>query len=120
LKHEFAVRKRGAGLVRDGGTLQDLADDAVPLAGGHERSPAEQALLNDCYRHYVHGLGDGLRAVAELYLAGCTHKEIAARLGCVERTVERKVALLLRKWREMAAESLGGKADPPAAPGGGP
>jgi len=120
LRHEFGVRKRGAGQVRDGGLLEDLADGAVPLAAGTQQSPAEQALLNDCYRHYVHSLGNGLRDVAELHLAGCTHKEIAARLGCVERTVERKMAIILRKWQEIAVDSLAGEAGGPAAEALGP
>lgn len=111
LKHELGTQKRGAGRVHDESALESLiAGDgpAHPLdrAAGPERPPPELALLNDCYRHYVSGLSDPLRDFAELYLAGCTHREIADRLGCVERTVERKIALLLRKWQEMAAESL--------------
>jgi DNA-directed RNA polymerase specialized sigma24 family protein len=51
-------------------------------------------------------LPDRLRAVAERYLGGSTNKETAAALGCSERTVERKVALILERWQEMAAGSV--------------
>ena len=47
-----------------------------------------------------------LQAFAELYLAGCTHREIAERLACVERTVERKLALVLKKWQQQAEASV--------------
>ncbi len=41
-----------------------------------------------------------LRAVAMARLDGCTVVEIALRLGCVRRTVERKLALVARSWAE--------------------
>jgi DNA-directed RNA polymerase specialized sigma24 family protein len=111
IQHEVGVARRGGGRVRDEAAL-DGGDDSGPwgslqeLAAGNEHTPLEQALLKDCYRHYVDGLTEHLRDFAELYLAGCTHKEIAARKGCVERTVERKVALILEKWHAMAVDSV--------------
>jgi DNA-directed RNA polymerase specialized sigma24 family protein len=104
IKHEVAVQKRGAGQVRGGSAFDLLAGHGGPDDG--ERTPLEQVLLADCYRHYVDALPERLRAFAELYLAGCTNKETAAALGCSERTVERKVALILQRWQEMAAASV--------------
>jgi DNA-directed RNA polymerase specialized sigma24 family protein len=105
IKHEVAVQKRGAGQVR-GGSAFDLLAAASGAADDRARTPLEQALLADCYRHYVGALPERLRAFAELYLAGSTNKETAAALGCSERTVERKVALILERWQDMAAESV--------------
>ena len=99
IQHEVGTQKRSAGRTEGDAALQTLAAAAEP-------TPLEQALLNDCYTHFVGGLPEKLREVAELYLAGCTHKEIAAQLGCVERTVERKLALILKKWQDMAAASV--------------
>jgi DNA-directed RNA polymerase specialized sigma24 family protein len=106
------VQKRGGGKVQGGSVLEMLAaGTALPgegaLAAHAEPTPLEQALLNDAYRHYVGELPDHLRDFAELYLAGFTHKEIAARVGCVERTVERKLALVLKRWREIGLEHVG-------------
>jgi RNA polymerase sigma factor (sigma-70 family) len=104
IKHEVAVKKRGAGQVRGGSAFDLLADHAG--ADNSQRTPLEQALLADCYRHYVDALPERMRSFAELYLAGSTNKETAAALGCSERTVERKVALILERWQEMAATSV--------------
>jgi RNA polymerase sigma factor (sigma-70 family) len=109
IEHEFGVQKRGGNRVRDEaaqGSDSGLAGRVLELVQGAEPSPLEQAILHDCYSRFVSALGEGLREVAELYLAGFTHKEIAARLGCVERTVERKIALILKKWHAMAVDSL--------------
>jgi RNA polymerase sigma factor (sigma-70 family) len=102
VKHETAVQKRGAGRVMVGSGLGVLAEDPEP-------TPLEHALLNDCYRRYLDGLPEKLRPAAELYLAGCTHREIAERLGCVERTVERKLALVLTRWQALAQDSVDGQ-----------
>jgi RNA polymerase sigma factor (sigma-70 family) len=99
IRHEVGTQKRSAERTEGDAALQTLAGAAEP-------TPLEQALLNDCYTHFVGGLPDKLREVAELYLAGCTHRQIAERLGCVERTVERKLPLVLARWQEMAAAQV--------------
>jgi len=123
IERECGTQKRGGGRVRDEAALATLAGTGgegrgLEQAAGDEPSPLEQALLHDCYRHYVHGLADHLRPFAELYLAGCTHREITARMGCVERTVERKLALILKRWQEMAEAGVQEEAGPPASGGG--
>jgi RNA polymerase sigma factor (sigma-70 family) len=103
IEHEL-MQKRGGGRVLGEAALAALADvhQGLEQAAGAEPTPLEQALLSDCYQYYVAGLPARLRDFAELHLAGLTHKEMAAQLGCVERTVERKMALILKKWQEMA------------------
>jgi DNA-directed RNA polymerase specialized sigma24 family protein len=111
IKHEVAVQKRGGGRVRDEAMLHPSADssepgrglDAVPDPG---TTPAEQAMLHDCYDHYVNALPEHLRPFAELCLAGCTHHQIADQLGCTERTVDRKMVLIMAKWQRMTADSM--------------
>jgi DNA-directed RNA polymerase specialized sigma24 family protein len=90
-KHEMAV----GGQPREEGALGLLADDT-----GHP--PDEQALLNDCYRHYVGGLPDDLRAIAEMFLAGFSQEKIAGHIGCTERTVQRKIDRIRKRWKRMA------------------
>ncbi len=86
IEREMGTQKRGSGQVRDESALDRVHDPgpegrALDLATDPRRSPLEQATLNDCYRHYLTGLPEALRDFAECYLAGCTHKEIAQRLG---------------------------------------
>jgi RNA polymerase sigma factor (sigma-70 family) len=112
LKHEFGVRKRGGNRVRGEADLDDAGDSGA--GRGLEQvadaglSPAEITLLKDCYAHYVEALPDNLHDFAELYLTGLTYQEIGERLGCSERTVDRKMALILARWRQLAATALSG------------
>lgn len=114
IKHELGTQKRGGGRVRCEPALagptrgergRGLSLDEIPAAG---LTPDEQALLDDCYRHYVSTLPDHLRGFAEFYLAGLTYQEIADRLGCTERTVDRKMALILARWQRLAAGATAG------------
>jgi RNA polymerase sigma factor (sigma-70 family) len=97
--YELGTHKRGARMVQGESALDSLAADPAP-------TPLEEALLNDCYRQYIDGLPDKLRPFAEFHLGGFTNREIAERLDCVERTVERKINLIREKWRQRAADSL--------------
>lgn len=103
--------KRGRGRVRGESALDFLTSSGDLTGGinqvkGRGRSPQEEAMMNDIYQQYVHGLPDNLQEFAELYLAGLTQEEMAGSLGCSLRTVERKVPLFLKKWQEMAAQEM--------------
>jgi DNA-directed RNA polymerase specialized sigma24 family protein len=100
IKHEVGLQKRNAGRTQSDSSLDRLAEAPGP-------TPLEQALLNDCYERYVTALPDMLREIAELHLSGCTHKEIAGQVGCVVRTVERKLAIISEKWQKIALASVG-------------
>lgn len=103
IQYEGAL-KRGGGQVARNAVLDHLVTEHAEAVG--TRTPLEEAILHDCYAHYVSALPDKLRPFAEGYLSGCTHREIAVQLGCVERTVERKIALILETWQAMAADSV--------------
>ena len=109
LKHERGVQKRG-GAARETLAESFSTDDddtwGLDAFAAAERTPYEEALLKDSYQHFIAGLPERLQEFAELHLAGCTNREIAERMGCVERTVERKLALALARWQEMAVESV--------------
>ena len=98
IKHSLAL-KRGQGKVR---SLTPLA----LLVAARDGDPQQEAILRECYQKYVGGLPNQLRDFAEMHLAGLTNQEIANRLGCVERTVERKLALLRAQWETLAAAEL--------------
>jgi RNA polymerase sigma factor (sigma-70 family) len=109
IQHEVGTRKRGGGQVRHQSALTALAGSDAPAwdaADANARNPLEQVILQDCYQHYIDELPEELHAFAELHLAGLTNREVAERMGCVERTVERKMALILKRWQGLAAESV--------------
>jgi DNA-directed RNA polymerase specialized sigma24 family protein len=87
---------RGGGRVRN---LSDLdgADVDLVLAAGP--SPALAAEMTDECRRLLAALPDEtLRSVALWKMEGYTNTEIAARLDCVEKTVERKVRAIRALW----------------------
>jgi RNA polymerase sigma factor (sigma-70 family) len=111
IKHEYGVQRRGGSRVQSESALNAGSGDfGLDQIADSDVSPAEQAVLHDCYEFYLDRLPAGLRPLAELHLGGLTNKEIAQRLGCAERTVERKLALLRERWRGFAADEVA--ADP--------
>ncbi len=56
-------------------------------------SPVEAVVLNEALERRLHALADPeLRKIALWRLEGYTNSEIAGRLDCTERSVERKLA----------------------------
>src|SRR5262249_19192666 len=106
LRKAFDLRKyegrqsRGMGRVR---SLDELTPEGLEAIGGDEPTPELAAQLAEQCRWLMDELGDPtLQRVATWKLEGYTNEEIAARLGCVTKTVERKLARIRSKWaREM-------------------
>jgi DNA-directed RNA polymerase specialized sigma24 family protein len=70
---------------------------------GREPTPEFALQVAEECRRLLDRLGDeGLRAVALAKMEGYTNEEIAARLGCVPRTVERKLRMIRRLWGKEA------------------
>jgi DNA-directed RNA polymerase specialized sigma24 family protein len=91
---------RGRGRVQ---SVTELTQERIDAIGGNEPTPELAAQLAEEYQRLMEQLGDStLQSVATWKLEGYTDDEIAARLGCVTRTVERKLARIRRMWaREM-------------------
>jgi RNA polymerase sigma factor (sigma-70 family) len=85
-------RKRRA----DAPEVVDLEGLATPEFG-----PEFAAQLNEQLQRLLDGLGDPqLREVAQGKMDGLTSAQIAAKLNCSERTVERKLRVIRRLWQE--------------------
>jgi DNA-directed RNA polymerase specialized sigma24 family protein len=90
LKRHERAEKRGGGQAAIGDLAQIL---------GTEPSPefAVQA-AEECQRLLARlGVGD-LRSIALWKMEGYSNEEIAAKLGCVVRTVERRLAVIRNLW----------------------
>ncbi len=108
LRHELRP-KRGGGQVRGESALLAPGDDPEEEAGiarviGDEPTPEFAAQVAEEYRRLLEVLGDEeLRAVARWRMEGYTNAEIAARLGCAEPTVERRLRVIRSIWGSQAA-----------------
>jgi DNA-directed RNA polymerase specialized sigma24 family protein len=101
-RHEGRL-KRGGGGVRHLSTL-DEEEGELAEAIGREPTPELAAQLGEQWRRLLEGLGDDeLRRVARWKLEGYSTEEMAARLGCVPRTVERKLRVIRGLWEQEAA-----------------
>jgi DNA-directed RNA polymerase specialized sigma24 family protein len=88
--------RRGGGRVA---ALEDLAGWDLDEVLGREPAPELAAQMADECRRLLDRLDDEmLRAVALGKMQGETTAAIAARLGCVEHTVERKLRSIRRLW----------------------
>jgi DNA-directed RNA polymerase specialized sigma24 family protein len=105
--------KRGGGRVLNEAALAaaaasgsaggDEADALARVAGG-EPTPEFVALVAEEFSRRLEALPDpSLRQVALWRMEGWSNEEIAAKLGCVVRTVERKLDLIRKLWREEPA-----------------
>ena len=101
-------QKRGGGAVRGESALGGPVGDADEPGGweqvlGREPSPAFACQVADECRRLLDQLQEEpLRSVALWKMEGYTNAEIAAKLGCIERTVERKLRTIRRIWEEGA------------------
>jgi DNA-directed RNA polymerase specialized sigma24 family protein len=104
-KHE-ARAKRGGGKVRGESAWLDAVDGSdrdggINLVIGDEPTPAFAAEVAERTQRLLDALGsEELRQVAVWKMEGYSNAEIADKLGCVERTVERKLDVIRKLWRE--------------------
>jgi DNA-directed RNA polymerase specialized sigma24 family protein len=98
-------RKRGGGAVRGESALNkpngSEAGDGLAQVVGDEPTPQFAAEVADTCQRLLARLGDPeLRAVALWKMEGYSNKEIAVKLGCVPRTVKRKLFMIRTLWNQ--------------------
>lgn len=113
--HKSVDLIRGENRQKRGGTGQAAADETpgaitrpmpVPLSEilGREPTPEFAAEMSDQLQRLLQRLesaGDpDLQRIALMKLDGYTTSEIAERIGCVNRTVERKSNLIAKLWEK--------------------
>lgn len=102
-RHKAIDRIRRELRLRRGGRA-GVSSQGLEGAEDGEPSPAETALLRDelaalFERMDAHG-DPTLPVVATMRLEGASNEEIAEQLGCTTRTVQRKLHLVERLWRQ--------------------
>lgn len=105
-KHRHDQRQRRGGGVQvhslDGPRDGPAGDDSLVIeAIGDEPSPEMVLMLQESVEQLFSHLGVGqLQELAVAKLEGHTNAEIAAKLGCSERTVERRLHLIREKCQQ--------------------
>jgi RNA polymerase sigma factor (sigma-70 family) len=102
--HKAIHLARDAQRQKRGGPLASVAaDDAeeghLSQVIGREPTPEFAAQIAEEFQQLLDQLGDpGLRQIAVWKMEGYTNVEIAAKLDCAPRTVERKLQLIRNCW----------------------
>jgi DNA-directed RNA polymerase specialized sigma24 family protein len=113
LKRERA-QKRGGGKVLNEAALEGAGGEPGLIEVlGREPTPEMAAVVAEEYRRLLDRLPDAeLRSVAQWKLEGYTNDEIAAKFGCVRRTVERMLHLIRGHWENGGGHERTGRAEP--------
>ena len=105
------AKKRGGGHVRGESAFQtsdsheDEAEGIVEVLG-KEPSPDLACMFLEHTQLLLDGLEDEkLRQIAAWKLEGYNNSEIAGKLNCASRTIERKVNLLRKEWTRLGLVS---------------
>jgi DNA-directed RNA polymerase specialized sigma24 family protein len=95
-------QKRGGGQVLDESSLAGPdGEPGLVQVLSREPTPELAALVAEEYRLLLDRLPDArTRSVAQWKLEGHTNDEIAVKLGCVRRSVERMLQLIRSLWQE--------------------
>jgi DNA-directed RNA polymerase specialized sigma24 family protein len=93
--------KRGGNSVLDEAALAGPGEPGLEQLLGREPTPDFAARMAEDYQELLARLDDAaLRRVTVWKMEGYSNEEIAVRLGCVPRTVERKLALIRTVWSQ--------------------
>ena len=105
LRHEQR-EKRGGGAVRGDsafhdGRVTESGEMGAEQVIGKEPTPEDAAQLAEEYERLLARLSNAeLSKIAVWKMEGYENREIAAKLGCVPRTVERKLGLIRTLWTQ--------------------
>lgn len=98
-RREGRLKRGGRAAAATGAASCESSADALAQVVGREPSPEFATLVAEQYRVLLDRLGDEtLRRLASWKMEGYTNEEIAQRLGCGLRTVERKLGVIRATW----------------------
>lgn len=98
-RRRYFAQKRGGGVRGESAFLRPDRADGIGQVLGSEPTPELAAMVAENCRRMLASLDDEtLRQVALWTLEGYTTPEIAEKLGCVRRSVERRLERIRAKW----------------------
>ncbi|MCL2306434.1 MAG: ECF-type sigma factor [Planctomycetaceae bacterium] len=98
-RRKHFAQKRGGGRVRGESIFDAGGDCGIGEVLGNEPTPELAVGFAENCREMIDALGDEtLQKIVVLALEGYRTPEIAEKLGCVRRTVERKLQIIREKW----------------------
>ncbi len=97
-KARFHFRQR-RGVDRE--VMMDATPDGAAQLGDSGPSPHEHAVLTEAMAQLLDGLAPQEQRVVDLKLQDVPNHEVAARLGCSERTVRRLLGRLRQRFRQV-------------------
>jgi DNA-directed RNA polymerase specialized sigma24 family protein len=101
VRHERRQKRGGGRVVGEAAFAgaDGQSDFGLAAVAGHEPTPAFAAEVADELRRLLGVLDDDvLRQIALLRMEGYSNEQIAERLDCGLRSVERKLALIRKAW----------------------
>lgn len=104
-RHEGRLKRRVVGESVLETPQNDDQSDGLSQFDGGEPTPEFVVLMADRCRWLLESLGDQqLRDVTMAKLEGLRNEEIADRLGCSQRTIQRQLHLIRKKWELVLEE----------------
>lgn len=104
IRDEYRQKRGGGKVVGQSALNVGAGDDDLPgLANAVDRDPTPEmaAILTEELEHRLELLGDDVfKQVAVMKLHGYSNREIANRLDCSSRTIERKLHVIRKVWEE--------------------
>lgn len=107
IRAETRAKRGGGHVLGESGLVagaEGPGEGGLDQAPGREPTPEFVALMaEECQRRLAQLGDETLRTVALLRLEGYSNQEVAERLSCTTRTVERKLELIRAIWQPEAS-----------------
>ena len=104
------LKRGGNQVIRSQTAAEHVGDDdqvnALARALSKEPDPESAAIIQDQFQKLLDSLSDPtLQQIALWRMDGLSNTEIAQKMGCVVRTVERKIERIRLIWEEFGDET---------------
>ena len=104
------LKRGGHHVIRSENAIDNVDDDdednALAQACSKEPEPESATIIQDQFQRLLNSLSDpALQKIALWRMDGLSNGEIAQKIGCVVRTIERKIERIRLIWEEIGDET---------------